>query len=201
MFHKTKKHNKKIILQKKNTLNKTVKMKSDFTAQDYNNKNGFQTAVWGPIFWSVLHMVSFNYPPEPTNDDKKNYMNFILNLQHILPCKKCRQNLKRNLKILPITINTMKNRETFSRYVYDLHEVVNKMLDKHSNLTFDDVRRKYEHFRASCSKKDVKEKKHRGCSVPTYGKKSKCIIKIVPRNTHEDGFQIHPKCYADKIKE
>ena len=43
----------------------------------------------------------------------------------------------------------MKNRETFSKYVYNLHEHINKMLKKKSNLTYDDVRVRYEHFRAS----------------------------------------------------
>jgi len=197
MVNKTK-NNKKIILQKKNTLNKTVKLNTNFNKEDYNNKNGFQTSVWGPLFWNIIHMVSFNYPPNPKIEDKKNYMNFILNLQYILPCKKCRQNLKKNFKILPITINVMKNRETFSRYVYDLHEVINKMLNKKSNLTFEDVQKKYENFRAKCSKKDSKENKHKGCSVPIASrKKSKCIIKIVPEDSTEESFQIHPKCYSN----
>ena len=33
----------------------------------------------------------------------------------------------------------MKNRNTFSRYVYELHETVNKMLGKKSGLTYCDV--------------------------------------------------------------
>ena len=34
---------------------------------------------------------------ETTKEDKKNYKNFMLNLQHVLPCKYCRMNLKNNL--------------------------------------------------------------------------------------------------------
>jgi len=45
----------------------------------------------------------------------------------------------------------MKSRETFSKYVYRLHEVVNTMLHKTSGLTYDDVRERYEHFRARCT--------------------------------------------------
>ena len=39
-------------------------------------------------------------------------------------------NLKTNFKQLPLKMNDMKNRETFSKYVYNLHELVNKMLLK-----------------------------------------------------------------------
>ena len=44
--------------------------------------------------------MSFNYPINPTNQDKKNYREFILNLQNILPCKYCRINLKIILKFI-----------------------------------------------------------------------------------------------------
>ena len=45
----------------------------------------------------------------------------------------------------------MKNRNNFSRYVYNLHEKVNKLLGKKSGLSYCDVRERYEHFRARCT--------------------------------------------------
>ena len=45
----------------------------------------------------------------------------------------------------------MKNRESFSRYVYDLHELVNHMLGKESGLSYLQIKDRYEHFRARCS--------------------------------------------------
>jgi hypothetical protein len=161
--------------------NSTVKKKI-FTKKNYNASDGFLTGVWGPMIWGFLHIISFNYPVNPTNLDKKNYMKFILSLKNILPCKYCRINLTKNFKSLPLTIEDMKNRETFSRYIYNLHELINKMLGKVSGLTYCDVRDKYEHFRSRCTNKnDLKEKikKELGCLDPLYGKKSKCIIKIV----------------------
>ena len=47
----------------------------------------------------------------------------------------------------------MKNRTTFSKYVYNLHEHINKMLGKKSGLRYNDVRERYEHFRSRCTKK------------------------------------------------
>ena len=101
----------------------------------------------------------------------------------------------------------MKNRETFSRYVYDLHEIVNKMLKKKSGLSYDDVRERYENFRSRCTnenlklfkfkrviKKTKKNAKEKGCTEPLYGKKSKCVIKIVPQEEKQETFQMDKKC-------
>ena len=55
----------------------------------------------------------------------------------------------------------MKNRDTLSRWLYDLHEHINTMLGKKSNLTYDMVRERYEMFRARClnDNKGVKKTK------------------------------------------
>ena len=108
------------------------------------------TTVWGPSLWHYLHIMSFNYPVEPCEKDKKHYKEFMLNLKNVLPCKYCRINLKKNYKALPLTENDLKTRENFAKYVYNLHELVNKMLNKTSNLSFEQVRERYEHFRARC---------------------------------------------------
>ena len=120
--------------------------------KDYSSNDGMLTTVWGPGIWHYLHTMSFNYPVNPTAEDKRHYRNFVLELQYVLPCGKCRKNLVKNFKKHPLTVSHMKSRETFSRYIYELHETVNKMLDKKSGLTYDKVRERYEHFRARCAK-------------------------------------------------
>jgi hypothetical protein len=114
------------------------------------------TTVWGPAIWHFLHTMSFNYPVHPSLDDKRKYRNYMLSLKYVLPCGKCRKNLKENYKKLPLTMSHMKTRDTFSRYVYDLHELVNDMLGKKSGLTFEQVRERYEHFRARCTEANPK---------------------------------------------
>jgi hypothetical protein len=54
----------------------------------YNPNNEMNPLLWGPQMWNILHIISFNYPNEPTSTDKKNYYNFITNLQNILPTYK-----------------------------------------------------------------------------------------------------------------
>lgn len=183
-----------------------------FTKKDYNSGDGMLTSVWGPSMWHSLHTISFNYPINPTKEDKNNYREFILQLRNVLPCKYCRINLEKNFKSLPLTMDVMKNRESFSRYIYNLHELINRMLHKKSTLTYCDVRERYEHFRARCTLDEMKEKifsekniknytsktlknkKENGCTEPLYGRKAKCVLKIVPLKNKTKSFTIDDKC-------
>ena len=186
--------------KKKRTLKKRTYNKKEFSSGD-----GMLTSVWGPSMWHYLHTMSFNYPVKLTIEDKKHYKDFILNLQNVLPCRHCRENLKRNFKTHPLTNNHMKNRDTFSRYIYKLHETINKMLGKNSGLSYADVRERYEHFRSRCLINNPKmlsnkktRKKESGCTQPLYGKKSKCVIKIVPHDKKCKTMDIDKKCILHK---
>ena len=193
--------NKKTRIHNVAKQNKKSKTKKVYNNKEYSSGDGMLTTVWGPSMWHYLHTMSFNYPVKPTSIDKKNYMKSILNMQNVLPCGHCRVNLKRNFKAHPLKMCNMKNRDTFSRYIYKLHETVNKMLNKKSGLTYDDVRERYEHFRSRCTKEKPKmfnfrktRKKEKGCTEPLYGKKSKCIIKIVPQEEKCKTMQIDKEC-------
>ena len=192
--------------------------------KQFNSGDGMLTSVWGPSVWHSLHTISFNYPVDPSPADKKNYRDFVIGLQHVLPCKHCRINLKNNFKSLPLTMAAMKNRDTFSKYIYNLHELVNKMLKKSSGLTYSEVQNRYEHFRARCTTttpkvwdiKNIEDTVNRnrkggkvidagtekGCTEPLYaGDKPRCIIKIVPATEGGSTFQMDQKCVktiADK---
>ena len=154
--------------------------KRNFSIKDYNSSDGMLTRIWGPSLWHSLHTISFNYPVKPRHCDKVTYRNFVLNLQYVLPCGKCRTNFHNNLKELPLKMSHMKSRATFSRYMYNLHEVVNRMLNKVSNLSYDDVRERYEHFRARCQRNHKIINGENGCTEPINGKKKKCILTVVP---------------------
>jgi len=206
-----------------------------FNKSDFESSDGMLTYVWGPSLWHFLHTMSFNYPVKPSCDDKKEYMNFIKSLRYILPCRYCRENLSRNLKETGFSIKDMKNRESFSRFVYRLHNHINKMLGKKNTIKYDEVRSRYENFRSRCSQsknvpkfpiKKVKissndkkclgnnnknnnknnnipkssNKKELGCTNPITGVKSKCIIRIVPKNSRECTFKMDPKCKAKRVK-
>jgi len=199
-----------------------------FNEKNYNSGDGMLTSVWGPNMWHVLHTISFNYPVNPTEKDKKRYMTFVKSLTHVLPCKYCRINLKKNLKSLHLNKSVMKNRDTFSRWVYKLHNHVNTMLNKKNNVTFEEIRDRYEHFRARCSQdggkrkkikkskklkkqkkvkkvKKVKSKKiqrggkEKGCTSSLYGVKSMSVINIIPRRKGIKTLKIDPRCKYKRV--
>ena len=181
-------------------------MNNTFSKEDYNSQDGMLTSVWGPSLWHSLHAISFNYPIKPTYRQKKEYFSFFKSLKNILPCKYCRINYVKNLRAVPLTMKTMKNRETFSLWLYNLHEEINTMLGKKSNLTFNDVRARYEMFRSRCitekkttrSKRTKKKEKETGCTTPYYGKKSRCVINIVPKSKKCSSFNIDKECIISK---
>ena len=213
---KTKKIRKSFFKKKrKKILFKSIKKKQSKTykRRDYISNDGMLTSVWGPPLWHVLHCISFNYPNKPTSKDKKCYRQFVMNLKHVLPCKYCRDNLKKNLKSLPLTNDDLKNRTCFSKWIFKLHELVNTMLGKKSGLKYCDIRERYEHFRSRCTTKKNKhypikkikkfmnktQKKEKGCTESLYGSKSKCIVKIVPKNKKEPTFQMDAKCKKKRL--
>ena len=176
-----------------------------YSTKDYSSGEGMLTSVWGPGMWHYLHTMSFNYPINPTATDKKKYKLCITNLHIHYHVNIVESILKITFKHLPLTNACMSSRDTFSRYVYDLHELINKMLKKKSNLTYSEVRDRYEHFRARCTSNQNKifnfTKKHGkelGCTRPMYGHKSKCIIKIVPQSDKSKTFQMDKKCIKQK---
>jgi hypothetical protein len=191
---------------KKNKSHKHKKTQKVFDEKDYSSNDGMLVTVWGPPAWHMLHTISFNYPVNPTASDKKHYRDFILGLRYTLPCGKCRKNLIKNMKKLPLTMGEMKSRETFSRYMYNLHEAVNKMTNKKSGLSYEDVRERYEHFRARCTTPlDKKEnqipesKPETGCVVPLYGEKSKCVLNIIPQSKKCKSLIIDKKCIKHRL--
>lgn len=181
------------------------------TNVNYSSKDGFQSAVFGPIFWSAIHMVSFNYPVHPSREDKYNYVNWLLSVGNVLPCKYCRDNFVTNLNSagwnphddLSVAIDMnqaiLKSRDSFSRFCYTLHDEVNKMLNK-TSPPFQEVRYKFELLRAKCmtEKEKLELKKSQqelGCIRPAEnGIRAKCVINIVPKDTNTPGFQIDKRC-------
>lgn len=189
-------------------------IKPVFSDSDFNSDNGMLTKVWGPPLWYFLHTISFNYPIKPTYENQKNYYNFFFNLKYILPCKYCRENLKKNFKETKFSLKVFKNRETLSKWVYNLHNHINTMLGKEKYSSYNEVRESYENFRSRCSLKNNKKKclrnlvikhnnkkeiKEKGCITPLYGIKSKCCLTFVPATSKKETMKIDKRCLVKKI--
>ena len=181
-----------------------------WTAADFESDSGMLTSVWGPALWHTLHTVSFNYPNNPDAKTKKRYKHFLKSLRHILPCSYCRENYSKNLREAGYCEDIFRNRKSFSHFVYRLHNHVNRMLGKPPYPSYEKVRNQYENFRSRCLQNPEDERcehkhthviKEKGCTEPLYGTKSKCLIRIVPKESKHRTFAMDARCRARRAQE
>lgn len=97
---------------------------------------GISPNCFGPPTWTLLHMLSFNYPEKISEsvedfDLRNNMYNFFELLGYILPCQQCRENYKKKFYNLDL-MASLDTREDFIKWVYNLHDLVNQHLGKKS---------------------------------------------------------------------
>ena len=163
-----------------------------YSKKDYESADGMLTKIWGPMAWTLLHTISFNYPVKPTREDKRAYKQYFLSFGDVLPCRFCRDNFAVNIQRAGFSDKVFASRDSLSRFVYKLHNTVNQMLGKDVKITYAEVRDRYEMFRARCGTTPTTHTHlERSCSDPLVGERSKCVIQIVPQSHKIDGFQVH----------
>ena len=166
-----------------------------FTKSKMNSTNGFQTQVWGTPGWVFLHCIAFNFPLVPTRKQKADYIRFFKSIGDVLPCKYCRMCYGKMVREGPlkITLKTVRDRRTFSKWVYKIHKAVTDRTTKKKTPPFKEVADTYNSFRASCSSKA--DNKAKGCITPAVGIKKKSRVSIYPRECHRGpSLSIHRRC-------
>lgn len=145
-----------------------------------------QTAVWGPPGWSFLHSVAHGFPDSPSDFDTENdlpigttagkYKNFFLLVGSILPCKYCRDSYIRYVADSPPRVLS---RATLTRWLWEVHNKVNeKLCVKYKSAGYEQVRAKYESYRANCS-----DSVALGCTTPAGNntkKRARVVVDRVP---------------------
>lgn len=128
---------------------------------------GLITKIWGPAMWQSLHSITFDYPENPTNEQKEQYKTFFKSLAYVLPCIYCRQsyykfiNEEENTKL---TDKNLENRDSLILWLFNLHNRVNEKLNVTFAITFEEFKKKYESYRAKCVSNDI------GCTIASSGK-------------------------------
>src|SRR3989304_5503468 len=119
-----------------------------------NSNSGMMTRIWGPGLWVGMHSISFGYPIKPSTEQKKQYKDFFTLVASVLPCGYCRESYKNFIETEPTILNdeVMLNRKSLTKWLYDLHNRVNDKLGVDYDLTYEDVAKRYESYRASCVK-------------------------------------------------
>jgi hypothetical protein len=121
-------------------------------SQADNRNNGLITKIWGGPGWTFGHAVTFGYPLEPTNEQKQDYKQYFMLYGKILPCRYCRESYEKFISEgeTKLTDEVMESRHTLTRWFYNVHEAVNKKLAVEYGVTYEDVVRRFESFRARC---------------------------------------------------
>ena len=84
---------------------------------------------WGSQAWTFLHAVTFVYPENPTEAEKKQYYDFFMSLKNVIPCMKCRTHYEQHLSELPIR-SFLETRDSLIDWLYKIHNKVNESLGK-----------------------------------------------------------------------
>ena len=90
---------------------------------------GMGPAVWGPIFWKMMHIVTIGYSHFPTEEEQRAAINFFESLQYMIPCPICKEHYKANLAKFPVA-NVVDSKEKLIRWLFDMHNTINMQLGK-----------------------------------------------------------------------
>lgn len=133
-----------------------------------NSNNGLITKIWGPGGWTFMHSITFGYPINPTNEQKKQYKHFFESVGDVLPCSYCRESYKNFILTgkTKLTDEVMENRESLTKWLYFLHEAVNRKLGVDYGVSYNDVANRYESYRAICN--SLNDTHAVGCLKPRY---------------------------------
>lgn len=101
------------------------------------------TDYWGPLTWTTLHCLTYNYPPNPSRDFRKKtfyFFNYII--PSVLPCPKCQKHFLKQLRDNPITYH-LGNRESLCQWLIEIHNYVNRS-NRKKNYSKDEIDQIYE---------------------------------------------------------
>jgi len=125
--------------------------------------NNMNSDKWGSYGWKFLHTVSFGYPDNPTDEDKKNYKSFFEILRYTLPCTGCRESYAKHITILPLTDQVMANSHNLSLWLYNIHNLVNKSKEVSFNLSYEEVKEYYNSMKIKCNEPAIPSAKSVVC--------------------------------------
>ena len=87
--------------------------------------------IWGPHYWFFLHTIAMTYPHHPNAVTKKKYYEFIQNLPLFIPVEEISKEFEKLIDKYPIT-PYLDNRDSFTRWMYFIHNKINEKLEKPS---------------------------------------------------------------------
>jgi hypothetical protein len=90
---------------------------------------GMSPNVWGPIFWTTMHIVTLGYSNNPSTEERKAVSDFFNSLALVIPCPVCKAHYAHFLKQSPVE-DVAVSRKNLVFWLYNLHNKVNSQLGK-----------------------------------------------------------------------
>lgn len=81
----------------------------------------------GRSTWTLLHTMAARYPAFPTDEHKKDTLNFIMLLAKLYPCGDCAVHFQKLLKSFPPKVGS---HDDFKNWMCNAHNIVNQRLGK-----------------------------------------------------------------------
>ena len=90
---------------------------------------GMGPSVWGPIFWTMMHITTLGYPDEPAEQERQAAIDFFESLRYTIPCPICKQHYSDNITESPVR-NAVASKQALIRWLFNIHNKVNQQLKK-----------------------------------------------------------------------
>jgi len=90
-------------------------------------------AVWGPILWNTMHIISLGYPEEPDEATRQAAGSFYRSLSLLIPCPICRTHYSKLIQAIP---PATESKDALVKWVFTIHNQVNKELGK-AEISYD----------------------------------------------------------------
>ena len=147
---------------------------------------GIIPKIWGPHAWILLHSITFSYLENPVEQEREAYKIYFEKLAEVLPCSECRESYKQFISdgITKLDNDVLKNRYSLTKWMYDIHNAVNNKLGVSYDVSYDDVVKKYESFRATCPTQ-IDEKGSAASPGQCFAPESKKALSYRAENTKE----------------
>ena len=85
--------------------------------------------IWGPHYWFFLHTIAMSYPLHPNAVTKKKYYDFVQNIPLFIPVESMAGEFSKLLDQYPVQ-PYLDNKESFIRWMWFIHNKINKKLEK-----------------------------------------------------------------------
>ena len=107
------------------------------------NRLNLNPDIWGSHAWFFLESIVISYPDNPSEEMKKNYIDFFKSIGKILPCEICRIHFTEFIDKNPLTNSIISSKKLLINWILDAHNNVNNINNK-KKITLDEFNNYYQ---------------------------------------------------------